>query len=298
MTEFVKRQRRRVGTRWRSLRHKDVLYHVGTEPIILPPEHLLPYYQEDFPFYDRYFIEFLRKYSTQSPDLCVIDVGANVGDTALAVLSAAPNAKVISVEGSPYFLKYLHLNVGNHPNVEIVEGFVTHKPGNWRLVSDRSTGHLLEVGANEARPTEVAYFTPTEILALAEKGTALIWKTDTDGYDIPILLGWFDEIVNACDVIWIEFDALGNLSDPTDVENLLRRISDLPQDVVVFDNFGHRISRVSASHSLGLLLDLIAWLRSQDSVGGRVVRYFDLWLLSPELADQLCATSSKAPLEH
>jgi len=298
VTSFVKRQLRRAETRWRSLRHRDIHYHVGTEPIILPPEHLLPYYQEDFPFYDRYFIEFLRRYSAQTPELCVIDVGANVGDTALAVLSAAPHAKVISVEGSPYFLKYLHLNVGNHPNVEIVEGFVTHKPGNWQLVSDRSTGHLLEVGANEARPTEVAYFTPSEILALAEKGTPLIWKTDTDGYDIPIFLGWFDEIVAACDVIWIEFDALGNLSDLTDVERLLGRISDLPGDLVVFDNFGHRISRVPASQSLGLLLDLITWLRLQDSVGGMVVSYFDLWLLSPDLADMLCATSSKAPLNH
>lgn len=45
--------------------------------------------------------------------MCIIDVGANCGDTTAAILSNSPETRVIAIEGSTYFLKYLRKNFQN-----------------------------------------------------------------------------------------------------------------------------------------------------------------------------------------
>jgi FkbM family methyltransferase len=293
-TSLLQKLKRRVNRKLRIVANRDVSYRIGAETIVLPPKHWLQVYQEEFHLYDRYFLEFLRRYALQSGDLCVIDIGANVGDTAAAVLSVAPNAKVISVEGSPYFLKYLRRNAQGRTSIRIVDGFVTSKPGSWSYVGDGSTGHLVEKKASDqSLPKGTRYFTPAEILALAGDCTTRVWKSDTDGYDIPILLGSFDEIVRACEVVWIEFDPLGNLSDSRDIDALLLKISELSRDMVIFDNFGHRMLQIRAKDAPSIVPQLNSWLAAQKAAGERRIYYFDMWLLPRELADLLSQTSSE-----
>ena len=291
---FLKRQKFRVERKLRILRRKDLEHRIGTSIAVLPPEHYLAYYQQDLPFYDRYFLEFLRRYASLNPDLCVIDIGANVGDTALAVLSAAPNARVICVEGSPYFLKYLQLNTSNFERVQVIEGFVIHRSSNWTLVTDNSTGHLVETYENGVPVGN--WFAPRDVLAIAGPGGSQIWKSDTDGYDIAILLSSFDDIVQACEIVWIEFDPVGNLSDDRDIETLIARIGDLPRDVVIFDNFGHLLLRIPAQEAPNIVPQLNSWLAIQESGAGRFVGYFDLWILPPQMAKILADTAKQVPV--
>ena len=49
-----------------------------------------------------------------STPVTVLDVGANVGDSALQILHAT-DAQILCVEADPYFLEYLHLNVDKRP---------------------------------------------------------------------------------------------------------------------------------------------------------------------------------------
>ena len=207
----MKRQRqiRRAVRIWT---HRDVEYRIGDRTLVLPPEHLLPTFQEDFPLYDRYFLDFLGRLADEVGRLCVYDVGGNVGDTATAILSVAPDAKVVCVEGSNHFLEYLHRNVAGRDNVEVIEGFVTHRPGNWTLSSDGSTGRLVE--ASDGAQDEVQHLTVADILGRGDRNALRIWKSDTDGFDIPIVLGALNDIAAACDIIWIEFDPLINSSGP------------------------------------------------------------------------------------
>lgn len=290
----LKRQLRRIHRRLRILSGKDIQHQIGKFSAVLPPDHYLAHNQDQFPFYDRYFIEFLRRYAALNSELCVIDIGANVGDTALAVLSAAPHARVISVEGSPLFLKYLRINTQPFDGVQLVEGFVTHRPGNWSYVTDNSTGHLIEEA--EGRGGAAArFYTPSEILKMAGGSGGRIWKSDTDGYDIPILLGWFDEILAACEIVWIEFTPLGNLTNDRDIDALMRLIGASSRDVVVFDNFGHLMLRLRAEEAPSVLKQLNLWLAIQETGAGRFVGYFDLWILPPHAADLLTETAKAVP---
>ncbi len=223
--------------------------------------------------------------------VCIIDVGANCGDTTAAILSQSPDTRVIAIEGSTYFLKYLRKNFQTHQQVWIVDRFVTYKEGSWELVSDRSTGHLIEAEIKNFPSEQLKTVTPAEILDLVDKEDLCIWKSDTDGYDIPILLGSFNEITTACEVLWIEFDPIGNLSEPADVDRIIAKLTTLTREVVIFDNFGHRMSRFPCKEAASRLRDIVTWLNIQNSEGTRVVIYVDIWVLPSDMADLLCSKS-------
>jgi FkbM family methyltransferase len=56
--------------------------------------------------------------------LTVLDVGANVGDSALQILDAV-DARILCVEGDDFYLDFLDLNVGEDPRVTIVAALLS-----------------------------------------------------------------------------------------------------------------------------------------------------------------------------
>lgn len=272
---------------------KSAKYKIGTYEVVIPQRHMLPDYQQAFPLYDRYFLDFLSWYSDQAKDMCVIDIGANVGDTALAVLSAAPESRVICVEGAPEYLTYLRQNVGSLKQVQVLEGFVTFRTGNFSVESNKTTARLSDEDPKSVQSTpSFEMFSPLDILSLVDEGVPTIWKSDTDGFDIPILLGWFDEIVTTCEIIWIEFDPILNSSDPTDVTALIDKITGLDRDLVVFDNFGCLVLRLHCDQAGPVIMQLSRWLQIQSGTGHRAIPYFDFWILPEGLANHLVQTAS------
>jgi len=282
----LKRRQSQFRRAVRIRTHRDVEYRIGDRTLLLPPEHWLPTFQEAYPLYDRYFLDFLGRLADKVERLCVYDIGGNVGDTATAILSVAPDAKVVCVEGSEYFLAYLHRNVAGRDNVEVMEGFVTHRPGNWTLSSDGSTGHLVET-ADDVQD-QAQHLTVADILGRGDRNAVRIWKSDTDGFDIPTVLGAFDDIAAACAIIWMEFDPLINTSGPEDVRALLDKIGELDRDVVLYDNFGHRMLHLPGREGVVVIEQLNRWLAIQANDGARRIGYFDLWVLPSELADLMC----------
>ena len=285
-----RRRRRRVLRTLRTFFGRNIKHEIGTSTATLPPTHYLREFQEDYPLYDRYFLDFFREYALYKTDLCLIDIGANCGDTALAVASVAPATRIIAVEGAPHFLTYLRHNTKTMDNIEILDGFVVHRQGNWSLVSDGSTGHLTEDSVLATSGTK--YLSPHDVLDMTLNVESCIWKSDTDGYDIPILLSAFERINEQCDVVWIEFDALGNQSSMDDVSELLTRIGKLEKDVVLIDNFGHLMLRLPAGQAGGAIEQLTRWLEIQEACSGLLVNYFDLWLLPDDAADLLVRSAT------
>ena len=115
-----------VRVHWRSWRRQEQRHTIGGVEIVLPPEHNLPYYQHRDPTYDAYAIDLLARLAAGDRHVTVIDVGANVGDTAAAVLASDPETSVISVEGDPMFLGYLARNLAAHAERATVAVSYTH----------------------------------------------------------------------------------------------------------------------------------------------------------------------------
>lgn len=265
----------------RSRLGREQEYEIGGFPVVLPPEHNLPFYQRRDPTYDRYAQTLIADLAATHPRLRVIDLGANVGDTAVAMLTSAPGVEVVAVEGSPRFAWYLRRNVaGFHQRVTVIEAFVG--PVGDATATFKATGttggFLPATTGDEVEEVVVTdWISPADVLAGGDVYDATVWKSDIDGFDIHVLTEHWDVIAQACEVLWFEFDPVGTLGDKQDTDRLLRHLADSGRRVVVFDNLGRRMVELTPGHAVaGALASLTEWLHEQRE-GHLVVPYLDVW---------------------
>ncbi len=215
----------------------------------------------------------------------MIDLGANVGDTAVACLGAAPNVDVIAVEGLPAFATYLRRNTAAYGDrCRVVESFVGPVAG----VTDRgfiTTGSSTGRFANKVEKGEAVddFVTPEELLAGTDGYDQVTWKSDIDGLDIHVLVQHWDAIDSGCDTLWFEFDPPSTLGDRDDIGRLIDLLADSGRTVEAYDNLGRRIVTLEPGRAVGTgLRSLEGWLNVQRW-GHITVPYLDLWAFSPGL---------------
>lgn len=77
----------------KRLYSRNVNYLILDHLVVLPSGYRLSQFQKLYPQYDKYFYNFILQLSRSFENFNFIDIGANVGDTTIAVLSLAENAK-------------------------------------------------------------------------------------------------------------------------------------------------------------------------------------------------------------
>ena len=243
--------------------------------MVLPPGHDLPFFQHRDPTYDTYAGDVLRELADGVSRLLVIDVGANVGDTAVEALSAAANIEVIAVEGDPEFVSYARRNLDQFGRrVRIVQGFVGPAGSHY----SRAGGTTGGFGVRRPDAIEVTeWIAPRDLLRDASSFDEVVWKSDIDGYDVHVLTQHWAEINAACHTLWFEFDPIHTLGDPSDVASLITLLADSGRELRVFDNLGREMVRLSAGTGVRDGLTTINnWLWKQPE-GHVVVPYVDIW---------------------
>ena len=254
-----------------------VRYRVGSVELELPLSHELPFYQHDHPRYD-------RQLGTIAAELGgpVVDVGANVGDTAAAIraesdvpilcvegdpgyfallernaaaIRAESDVPILCVEGDPGFFALLERNAAAIGGVETEQSLV-EGPARGRLERGAGTAHVVEGGA-ALRSKPLAQILD-EHPAFARPA---LLKLDTDGMDVPILLANLTLLEQLRPVLFFEYDpALG--ADPVVFERL-REIGYATAEW--YENTGEHVST----------LELPAHLH-EDYVGHGGARYADV----------------------
>ncbi len=259
---------------------------ISSYELTLPPSHLLPSLQSENKNYDRYFLSFLADLRLEVTRIQVIDVGANVGDTALAIISVIPEARVVAVEGSPFFLKFLNKNTEPYDNVTVIPKFVAVGDALLSYESDGSTGNL-KPNSKKINMASHSFVSVKELLSRTSIEDFVIWKTDTDGHDISILMHNFTELTKSCSILWFEYDPVDAFCDFSLTERLLTEISALSLDMLVFDNLGHLVFHESCKRGAPILRQLTHWLQSLESSNSRLTRiaYFDVWIMERQYAN-------------
>ena len=281
-----------VRSKVAGLLRRELTYEVSPGwRIQIPPEHKLPLLQKVHPTYDRYFLKFFAKVSEQSPNFVIVDVGANVGDTAVAVRSVAPAAEIICVEGSQHFLKYLMKNLGSDAHVRVVPSFVSVGGGRFEFSRGGGTGRLETIGqaqpsTRETSDSEIDFVEPAEVVRMLHGDSLAVWKSDTDGHDVAILLKGYDEIVQRCDVLWFEMQMLGRWSDHHEsISTLFEKLAELDREIMLFDNFGRLMFRATTALAPRVVPQLQRWVSEQTEAGDLAVNYFDVWVMPAGLAN-------------
>jgi FkbM family methyltransferase len=234
------------------LRDPLVRYDLDGVELRLPLSHELPFYRHDHPEYGAAVARIAAELGGP-----VVDIGANVGDTAATIRSRS-TVPVLCVEGDKRFFAILSSNALHLEPVELELAFV-EGPSSGRV--ERGAGTARVVAGDKELPSKPL----ARILDDHPRfGRPALLKLDTDGMDVPILLANLALLERLQPVLFFEYDPhLG--AEPVVFEQLARIGYEW---MVVYENTGE----VAGESPLG------SWPHERY-VGFGATRYADVCVL-------------------
>jgi|SRR5450432_1258865 len=180
---------------------------IGNHELLLPLNHRLPWTFKNNPLYSKNLGR-ISKYITKfhPGGITILDIGANIGDSAFLLRENEDNNTIICIEGNPEYLELLKVNIKQLKHVEIVESFVGSN-------SENKLAEVISDGKGSSFVKESMDGHSTQYLSLADIIRATcgndfkngLLKIDTDGYDCQIIKGNIDCIKIFKPVIFFEY---------------------------------------------------------------------------------------------
>ena len=276
LVSALKRWRKRLRER-QFLNQRMTRLKCGAYELSAPVNHPLPQLQLSQPGRDLCVGIAAQHVSRKYPAGSMVDIGANIGDTAAIIATYASN-KLILVEGSDYFFSILGANVAQLPNkIELVNA----------LVSDGSaaSGSFSYWGGTASFIEESAGGQRIQTLQLGEvcDGNTCFVKVDTDGYDVKILMAGLAWLRSERPAVLFE-NEIRNENDLQLANQLLQRFSEIGyQHFLVWDDPGLHIVSTS-SHQV--LQDLNHYLlKVWQNPGRKSICNYDVLCLHEQDAD-------------
>jgi len=237
----------------------------------LPWSHRLPDYTTANPAYGQNLVDLARLLATPGTPLTVLDVGANIGDSALQILHVT-DARVLCVEGDRAYLEFLHLNVGQDSRVTIVEALLAVGNDGAAGTAVRSGGTTRFVHTTALREAHPA-FTDLRLV-----------KSDTDGYDVSLVPAAAAAWSESRPVLFFEYDPdLTRIAghDPAQVWKDLASLG--YRDVAVWDNGGEPLGRSTVgSSTVGKIPSKTAPLDAPGQRWSKARTYWDVAVVHTE----------------
>lgn len=174
----------------RNKKNQDITtkeYSFGNLKINLKGNHVLDKYQKEFPLYDR-FLPLL----CQNFEGLIIDVGANIGDTSIAIFSKNLKSFIVGVEPDSVFYDECLKNIKKNDLTDRFLGikkFVSTKNGTYSLEKSNtlSTGSILYDSKQSGENNTISFTQLMDLIPSEIKMKFDILKIDTDGFDWDIL---------------------------------------------------------------------------------------------------------------
>ncbi len=197
---------------WRGLRalllqfgDPKVVYSFEGQSVRLPLSHDLPLIRQRHPQYMTNVTRVAHQVAVKYPDAAGVDIGANVGDTIIAIRKAA-SMPLLGIEGNAAYYELLKANVAGLRDVELDQSFVGYGVAtlSGTLRADHGTASFISTAA---RGQVIVPKPLTEILRAHPRFlNARFLKIDTDGLDCAILTAALDWLAGARPVVYFEYD--------------------------------------------------------------------------------------------
>ena len=250
----TKAQRRRAYVRlnlpWRRLMgRRTVRRRVQGVDLFLPWSHSLPDFAKRRPYYGQNLVALARALGARQPEgpISVLDIGANVGDSAAQIMAATP-AHVLCVEGDPYWARYLRMNLGADSRVTIVEALlVPDDAGDHTAKAVRSSHGTTHFAIDSAASDGLPRLSVAELQRSHPALSPLrLVKSDTDGFDVMLVPAVADAFRHDGPALFFEYDPVLSRSATTaDPYAMWDHLGTLGYEhVAVWDNTGDALGRL------------------------------------------------------
>lgn len=242
----------RTWVPWRKLfGNRTVRRTVQGVELYMPWSHVLPDYARARPTYGQNLVELAAALAARQPSgsgpLRLLDIGANIGDSALQILNRI-DARVLCVEADPYWLRFLHLNADRDERIAIEEVL---------LVTDDDEGGSVKavrgVGTTTFAPTAESDGTAGRLSVgdLRKRHPDFdelrLIKSDTDGFDPGLVPATARAWSSNGPVLFFEFDpALARGVGNDDPHRLWEDLATLGYErVAIWDNTGDPLGQLT-----------------------------------------------------
>lgn len=250
---------------------KKTDYQIGNFTISIPPNFALPKYQSTLKLYDRFLPVLASKLNSNSG--LIVDIGANIGDTTIAMLQYCKNP-FLCVEPSQVFLPYLEENLNRLPSEEVKRISVVKKLiGTGSLSGElvynglgTATVNILD-GTNSNTHTRL-----DDIISNALK--VILLKVDTDGFDFDVLKSAEKTLRSDEPILYWENEISEDFqfSGFAELYSLLTQLG--YRYIYVFDNFGNLMLEESSFEAVKNINTYIYSMKKK--VCTRTIYYTDI----------------------
>lgn len=252
---------------------------IGKYDLLINKEHTLDYNIRQYPLYNKNLPRLTSFMLQQTGGCTVVDVGANVGDTVLFIKNEA-DVPVVCFEGDPYYFKLLQQNVAQFSNVTCCCNYLAAKDSTLQADIDFSKGTS---SINESSKGAVINLIKFDTFYNNNKNlldTVIVFKTDTDGYDLNILRGAWNFLKEKKPVLFIEYDRVYLSQQQEEGIDTLKKLADIGYDSILFyDNYGRFVVSLSLSQ-----IDEVEQLHNYINYYNAPFAFFDLCIFHKDHA--------------
>lgn len=195
------------------------------------------------------------------PDTTVIDVGANIGLLSASILESCKTSPVISFEPSPSVLRFLSRTRKNSPHADrwrIVECALSDHEGTASFSAPPAAlsafGGLKNTGRVQgSEVVEVMLRTLDKVWLEVGKPPVSVIKLDTEGHELPVLLGAESCIASSRPAIVMEWNRVNLAASGCDPSSLMHWASS--HEYEVYTLLGG--TPVMSSNSMKVMLSVL-----------------------------------------
>jgi len=290
-SQFLKSTLRHLKQQLFNYQPSKRFYWYGRS-ISAPASHPLPQILTSEP-YRELGLEVSVSICAASPGSTIVDIGANIGDSAILMNSVANESQIICIEASPFYFKFLRKNISDlSSRIKLVEALVavdssSVESGDHYLHHWGGTAFLRRKDCDAriiAKPIQVKCVRLDHILANYE--TISLVKTDTDGYDIGILSNCFDFLHAKGASIYSEVQITSE-SEASCWLSLVNRCVKLGYQFVAWDQLGVLIT----CNSTNTISDIVEYLalasRCNSSSLAATITNLDILLIHPSVSSSV-----------
>jgi FkbM family methyltransferase len=294
-----RRLARRVGWAIRDVwPSRAVTREVQGVSMSLPWVHRLPdYTAAPGSVYGQNLVRLAALLHTAEEPLHVLDVGANVGDSALQVLAGTPGARVLCVEADDFYLPFLRRNTAAVPVVVEAALLLTEAaaPGAAALRPVRRWGTTTFAAADA--PGRTATVTVAELVARhADFATIRLVKSDTDGYDVLLVPALARAYAANRPVLFFEYDLRQTRAAGLDPVPVWDELTELGYaEVAIWSNGGQPLARLPIATMRAAVEELDAREAVEAAAGQRQTAYWDVAVVHADDEPGLAAVRELVP---
>jgi FkbM family methyltransferase len=252
---------------------QTIEFELNGTKITAPLSHNLPIYHAVLPKYSQNFGEVVGLIGSSHPQVVVLDIGANIGDSVI-LGGRHQNVTYVCIEGAAEFLPYLYANTASRSDVKVVPAIVGEQGTVAIICASGGTG-VTTAGIGTI-PVQSLEFIAAQ--SIDKENSHVLVKIDTDGFDAEILCRSANYISTKRPDIFFEFDpvlAERSGTKPTELIDLLVELG--YRSFIAWDNLGTRIAEVDGDRAQRLFSDLDHFCRQSSALLDAGTVYLDIW---------------------